>query len=139
MKILIILTSTFVSIQVSACPIVSGTFHCPETALDHMMTRTIDIRMSQIPKAFRLGIGNMTSFHEVDSWNPDIDPRTGNANLDYVTQAKCSQASVSFQMASFPGFEETSSLEITPEKNGIDLTGFEDGQEVFSFFCEKIK
>lgn len=146
MKPSLFLLASFFAAATSAmaCPEVTGKYLCPKEAANSILgTRDIELGKSPLVDIYTMKVKGAQAIYELNSWNPGIDPRTGDVDFRLQTRAECKDDLLLLRTQATEQEGETRATveqiyEVRRTPKGILLRSTFDGDEFFRFECEKI-
>jgi hypothetical protein len=138
MKFIVATIVFFTSIYSYACVDISGSYFCPEEAANVFLlgTRKPQFKKHSDPDVYVMKAGKSALF-EVGSWNPLMNPTTGDIDLSTETMAECKDNTVFLHSMDMEiGLLET--IKVTPTTSGVYLRFLTEDEEDVSFECTRI-
>lgn len=132
------------SLTAFACEDFTGTYLCPETSDVRIVLggHQVTIKKSPILDIYSMKTGDDILVYEKDSWNPAIDPNTGDVDHTIQTMAQCFEKKTNFKQKVTEADEDISvtmeaTIEVTPRDDGIKLRYLLDSDEMLDVNCKK--
>ena len=144
MKKIVYLLVLMASTSAFACPEVTGKYLCPEEAAHELALggRQVEIGGGTYG-VYTVTLGNSAAVYEVGSRNPLIDPNTGEIDFSVTTLAECRQEALLLHHEVTESDEDitvtvSGTHEVKPMASGIRLRYLLEGDELYSFQCDKL-
>lgn len=124
-----------------ACPDLNGKYLCPEEALssDMIGSRSIQIAKSPIiDTMYRYTVGQDAFIFELDSWNPLMDPASGEVDPTVQIMGACDERSLTITSKTEVFDEHLIGKDVlTKTDKGVQVTSILEDMEMYSFECVK--
>jgi hypothetical protein len=143
MKFFFTIIALVSSVYSYACLDISGKYLCPEDAELVLGTSEVEFRKSPIVDIYSMRLGDSATIYEVGSWNPAMNPNTGEIDFSTQTMAECRDKSVLLRSQSTMTEGEvevtiSGGFKVTPISKGIQLKIILEGDETIKFDCRKL-
>jgi hypothetical protein len=144
MKTTLAIFTLLSSISSFACPDITGKYLCPVEAeeITALGTRAVQFKKSPYVDIYSMKLGNDSIMFEVGSWNPGINPNTGDVDHLTETMAECKGNTVILNVKETVNEGDISitvagSFDVTKIANGINLSLKTEDEELHKFDCIK--